>query len=231
MVQSPRDGVQPIEFMDEAFYSILGADLARTGVETIYLAIRFRSTRRAADADLVSLGGIVACIGGHRAHWYRAARRRHFVVLPCLLLAAAALTGTLVRRVARTTSTGALVFGFSACLFLAPIPLISGPYFSDWAVGLMFGITLYGLAAVAVLLATFCMAVLSGPTSGWALPLFVGSVVASILPAHLVIAGFAVIGFVSAWAIGTVRCLISTGRPPAVATGVAEDVHRRRDSL
>src|SRR5262249_47032195 len=34
MTPSPRDGVQPVEFMDEAFYSILGRDLVRTGAET-----------------------------------------------------------------------------------------------------------------------------------------------------------------------------------------------------
>ena len=32
---SARDGVQPLEFTDEAYYSVLGADLARTGTETI----------------------------------------------------------------------------------------------------------------------------------------------------------------------------------------------------
>ena len=80
-------------------------------------------------------------------------------MLPLLLLAAAALTGTLVRRLTGSTSRGAFLFGFVACLFLAPIPLIAGPHFSSWAVGLIFGITLYGLAAVAVLLAMYGLAV------------------------------------------------------------------------
>ena len=36
LVLSPRDGVQPVEFADEAYYSVLGSDLARTGTETVY---------------------------------------------------------------------------------------------------------------------------------------------------------------------------------------------------
>ena len=31
---SPRDGVQPVEFNDQAYYAVLGADLATTGTET-----------------------------------------------------------------------------------------------------------------------------------------------------------------------------------------------------
>ena len=44
-----------------------------------------------------------------------------------MLLAAAALTGTLVRRLTGSTSRGAFLFGFLACLFLAPVPFIPGP--------------------------------------------------------------------------------------------------------
>ena len=32
----PRDGVQPLEFSDTAYYSVLGADLAATGTESLY---------------------------------------------------------------------------------------------------------------------------------------------------------------------------------------------------
>ena len=71
---------------------------------------------------------------------------RHLVVLPLLLLAAAGLTGSLVRLLTRSPSRGAYVFGFVAAIFLAPLPL---------ARGMIFGITTYGLAAVAVLLAIY----------------------------------------------------------------------------
>src|SRR6185369_1671484 len=36
MAPSPREGVQPVEFSDEAYYSVLGADLARTGTESLF---------------------------------------------------------------------------------------------------------------------------------------------------------------------------------------------------
>ena len=47
LAPSPRDGVQPVEFKDEAFYSVLGADLATTGTETHLLAVGLRRDRRA----------------------------------------------------------------------------------------------------------------------------------------------------------------------------------------
>src|SRR5205814_9022410 len=38
---SPRDGVQPVEFTDEALYAVLGRDLATTGTETNLLTSGF----------------------------------------------------------------------------------------------------------------------------------------------------------------------------------------------
>ena len=49
------------------------------------------------------------------------------------------------------------------------MPFVAGPHFSSWAVGLIFGITLYGLAAVAVLLAMYSLAVLGRRPPTWAL--------------------------------------------------------------
>ena len=188
---SPRDGVQPLEFKDEAYYSVLGADLAKTGTEIALLAIGFRPRSTGLpDPDLVSLGRAVARVRRH--HDLRHARRshaRHFVVLPILLLAAAALTGTLVRRMTGSTSRGAFLFGFLACLVPGAGAADPGPLFSTWAVGMIFGITLYGLAAVAVLLALYSSGragaasrdVGTGRASS-------GSAAALIVPAHLVIA-------------------------------------------
>ena len=138
-------------------------------------------------------------------------------MLPVLLLAAAALTGTLVRRMNGTASRAAFLFGFLACLFLAPIPLISGPFFSVWAAGLIFGITVFGLAAVAVLFALYCLAVLGTRRPTWPLAGFVGSAAAFILPAHVVIALLALVGVGSVWAIRIVRSLLATHRLPAVS--------------
>ncbi|HEV7604923.1 MAG TPA: hypothetical protein VGO15_08140, partial [Candidatus Limnocylindrales bacterium] len=159
MAQSPRDGVQPVEFMDEAFYAVLGDDLAKTGVETIYSP--------AGVGDLPDLPSQTWYHWGEL--WFASAAvalfgtepmfARFAIVLPILLLAAASLTGTLVRRVTGTSSLGAYVFGFGACLFLAPLPLVAGVFFGSWAVGMLFGITLYGLAAVVALLAMYSFVV------------------------------------------------------------------------
>ena len=106
MAPSPRDGVQPVEFMDEAFYSVLGRDLATTGSETNLLPSGFDS-----------LPGLPAQTWYHWGElWLTAAAitlfdaeplaARNFIVLPLLLLAAASLVGTIVRRMGRTAPAG-----------------------------------------------------------------------------------------------------------------------------
>src|SRR5439155_8109286 len=125
----------------------------------------------------------------------------------------------LVRRMAGTSSRRAFVFGVLACLFLAPVPLVAGPFFSSWAVGLIFGITLYGLAAVAVLLALYCLVVLNTRRTTWGLAVFVGTSLAFILPAHIVIALLALVGVASAWVIRIVPSLMATRRVPTVSSG------------
>ena len=92
---------------------------------------------------------------------------RNLVVLPVLLLAAATLTGTIIQRLANTSSGRAYAFGMVACLVLAPIPLVPGLFFTNRAVGLVFGITLYGLAAVAVLLALYSLTVVGSRRATW----------------------------------------------------------------
>jgi hypothetical protein len=144
---------------------------------------------------------------------------RYFIVLPIVLLAAASLSGTLVRRLAGTNSRIAYLFGFLACLFLAPVPLIPGPFFSNWAVGMIFGITLYGLGAVAALLALYSLTVLSMRKATWSLACFIGSGVAFILPAHLAIALLAVVGAAGVWTIRIVQTHVATRRLPIVSKG------------
>ncbi len=111
-----------------------------------------------------------------------------------MLLAAATLTGTLVRRMARTPSWRAFLFGAAACLFLAPLPWIPGPLFGSWAMGLIFGITFYGLARSRSCSCSTAVALLRQRASTWALAAFVGSAVAFILPAHIVIAVLGLVG-------------------------------------
>jgi hypothetical protein len=142
---------------------------------------------------------------------------RHLIVLPLLVLAAASLTGTVVRRMTRSPSGGAFLFGFLACLFLAPIPLLNGPHFSSWAVGLIFGITLYGVAAVAVLLALYGLAVLGSRPPTAALSVFAGTGAALIFPAHIVIGLLAMVGVGTVWAFRIGQSLLATRRLPVVA--------------
>jgi hypothetical protein len=217
MVPSPRDGMQPVGFNDEAFYSVLGSDLAATGTET-----------NISPSGFAELPGVPAQTWYHWGELWLASAvikvfgtaplaARYFVILPVLLLAAAALTGTLVRRMTGATSRRAYLFGFVTCLVLAPVPWIAGPFYSMWGVGLLFGITQYGLAAVAVLLALYCLAVLGGRTATWALAGFVGSAVALIAPAHIVIALLALVGAGSVCIIRVLQSLTTARRLPVVA--------------
>ena len=82
---------------------------------------------------------------------------------------------------------------------------------------MIFGISLYGLAAVAVLLALYSVTILGLRTATWALEVFVGSAVAAIVPAHLAIGLLAAIGVGSVWAIKVTQSLTSTRRLPAIA--------------
>jgi hypothetical protein len=203
--------------MDEAYYSILGADLAKTGTETIYSPAGFSGldglpTQTWYHWGEMWLEAVVISIFGTAT-----LAARHLIVLPLLVLAAASLTGTVVRRMTRSPSGGAFLFGFLACLFLAPIPLLNGPHFSSWAVGLIFGITLYGVAAVAVLLAMYGLTVLGERRPTAALSVFAGSGAALIFPAHIVIALLAMVGVGTVWAIRIGQSLLATRRLPVVA--------------
>lgn len=217
MAPSPRDGLQPVEFVDEAFYSILGADLAETGTESIYPASGFSDPGFPIQTwyhwgEMWLASAVITIFGSAPL------AARNFIVLPVMLLAAAALTGTIVRKVAGTTSRRAYLFGFLACLFLAPIPFASGPFFTSWGGGLVFGITLYGLGAVAVLLGLYNCAVLASRDATWALAIFVGSAAAMLVPAHLVIAVLAFVGVGSVWGLRVIQSLSTTQRLPIVWT-------------
>ena len=230
IVPSPRDGVQPVEFMDEPFYSILAQDLASTGSETTSQLSGFSDVPGTPIQTWYHWGELWLASAVITIFGAAPLAARYFVVLPLVLLAAATLTGTLVRRYAQTPTRYAYLFGFLACLFLAPVPSLPGPYFSSWAVGMIFAITEYGLAAVAVLLALYGVAVLGTRRETWALAIFVASAAAFILPAHIAIAILAAVGVASVWAIRIFRSLRATGRLPSIepvwqrtliATGVA----------
>ena len=200
LAPSPRDGVQPIEKTDMAFYAVLGRDLAATGTETSTLLSGFSELPGAPAQLWYHWGELWLASAIIRIFGTAPMLARYIVVLPLLLLAAAALTGTLVRRMGRTTSRRAFLFGFLACLVLAPMPLITGPYFSVWHAGMIVLIAAFGLAAVAVLFGLYSLAMLGKLRPTWPTACFVGCAVALILPAHIVIALLGLIGVGAVWA-------------------------------
>ena len=217
LAPSPRDGVQPVEYNDVAFYSVLGRDLATTGTETNLSASGFSDLPGLPSQTWYHWGELWLASAVITIFGTGPLAARYFVVLPLVLLAAAALTGTVVRRMTGTGSRLVYLFGFAACLFLAPVALIPGPFFSSWAVGLIFGITLYGLSAVAVLLALYSLAVLRNRTANWALATFVGSAIAFILPAHIAVALLVLLGVVFVWTLRVAQSLLTTRRMPIMS--------------
>jgi hypothetical protein len=230
MAPSSRDGVQPVEYPDQAFYAVLGRDLATTGTETNLSTAGFSDLQGLPAqtwyhwAELWLASAVIAILG------IAPMAARYFIVLPVVLLAAAAMTGTLVRRLGRTSSPRAYLLGVVVCLFLAPVPVYPGPYFSSWAFGLILGITLYGMGAVAAVLGLYGVVVLATRRPTWPLAIFAGSAAAFLLPAHVVIASLALVGFGAAWAVRVVDTVLATRRilPVApvwgatfLATGVA----------
>ena len=224
---SPRDGMQPVEFKDVAFYAVLGRNLAMTGLETTLSASGFSDIPGLPSqgwyhwGELWLAGAVVQVFG------VSAMASRYFVVLPVLLLAAAAISGTIVRRWTGAGSSRVFLFGFLACLFLAPVALIPGPFFASWATGMLFGITMFGMGAVAVLFCLYCIAALRGREITWPVATFVGSATAFILPAHIAVALLALVGIgsivavrVARWLAGQRQGLVSrdSGRILAVAS-------------
>ena len=217
LAPSPRNGVQPVEFWDEPYYAVLGRDLATTGTETADLPSGFTELPGLPTQTWYHWGELWLAAALITVFGTAPLAARYYIVLPLLVLAAGALTGTLVRRMNGTSSRAAYLFGFLACLFLAPVPLLPGPEFSSWATGLIVGIKFYGLAAVAALLALYGLAVLRTRPPSWALAGFAGTGAALLLPAHIVIAVLALVGVGSVWSIRIAPSLWATHRLPAVS--------------
>lgn len=201
---SPRDGVQPVIERDTAFYAILGRDLARTGTETTLSPSGFSNLPDFPVQVWYHWGELWLSSAVITIFGVAPMAARHFIVLPVILLAAAALAGTLVRRVNRTNSWVAYGFGFTALLVFGPVSLDPMRALSAWAVGLVHGIALYGMGATAALLAMYFRAVMGDRKATWPLAAFVGSGACFILPAHIAIA---ILGGVGVAAVGSARIL------------------------
>ena len=217
MAPSPRAGLQPVENPDHAFYAVLGRDLAETGTETTLSASGFTEIPGLPTQSWYHWGELwlasipIAVIGTEPM------AARYLVVLPVVLLALVAMTGTIVQRLARTRSRRAHLLGVLTCLFVAPVPLVQGPFFSSWSFGMILGITLYGLGAVAALVAIYAVAGLGERQPTWTHAAFIGSVVALMLPAHIVLALLGLAGAGIMWSVRIADSFMAAHRPPMIS--------------
>jgi hypothetical protein len=218
MAQSPIDGAQPVEHRDEAFYSVLAADLNLNGVESITYPSGFDSIEGLASQNWFHWGEMWLSAAVIRISGLDPVLARHYVVLPLLLLAAAALTGTLVRRLARTSSRTAFLFGAAASMLLAPVPFLAGAVSGWWPVGLLYGITQYGLAVIPALLILHAVSIDHSRRPPPALALFRGAVAASLLPTHVVVAVLAIVGAGGVFFVGAIARLVRR-RGPVIGLG------------
>lgn len=152
---SPRDGLQPVEFFDVGYYSVLGADLAEAGRESIYSPAGFDESAGMPPQTWYHWGELWLAAAAIDLFGVSPIHARHLIVLPLLLLAAATMVGTLVRRLVSRTSTDLYVIAVMATLFLAPIPLLREKEIEWFARSLVVSITQYGLAVVVILLGMY----------------------------------------------------------------------------
>jgi hypothetical protein len=198
MTPSPRAGIQPLEYTDEAYYALLGAELARSGTESIV------------STSAIETPGMPSQTWYHWGEMWLAAAvisttgldpipARHLVVLPIILLTVALLTGCLTRRLNHTRSRAALLFAMACACLLAPIPLPAG-FFAYWARGNIFGVTMYGLGLVIVLLVVLDLVLRKAGRTSPRLLLTCGAI-ASLIPAHVILAGLAAVGVFGSFAV------------------------------
>ena len=212
MAPSPRNGAQPVEFTDVAFYSSLALTLNRTGLESTSYPSGFDSIAGLPVQNWYHWGEIWIAAATIRLADLDPVLARHYVALPLSLLAAAALAGTLVRRMARTSSRRAFLFGAATLLVLSPLPLLPGALYGWWAVGLLFGISLYGMSVIPVLIGLCLITGDDARLKSRASQLFAGATLAFLLPTHIVVAVLAVVGIVGVFSVNMLTAVLQRKR-------------------
>ncbi len=215
---SPRNGYQPIEFFDVGYYSVLGADLADTGVESIYSPAGFDHIPGLPEQTWYHWGELWLAAAAIDLTGVSPMQARHLIVLPLLLLAAATLVGALVRRLV-SRSTEFFLLGAAAMLFLAPIPILRDANTEWFARSLVISITQYGLSVVVIVLGLYGVAS-HRLEAGSAGALVAGALTGSLIAAHVglaVIVGAGVVAAILALSIPRIRAF---GLPnPGIGSG------------
>ncbi len=221
---------QPIDFLDPAYYAVLGRELARTGVENVFapagVPLVGVSPQTWYHWGEIWLGSLIGSSTG-----LEPMVAQHLVALPVVLVSTALVTATFVRRFTGREGRGPWILGFTSCLVLSPLPLLTDVYFGSYASGLLFAITTYGvgaLIAVRVLDDATILGIHGRP--GWLRSGLIGVTAAALLPAHIVIAALGLIGLAfaaGAWLLlahpsrNVVRSLVNAwARPVGVATAL-----------
>lgn len=204
---SPRDGYQPVEFFDTGYYSVLGADLADTGRESIYSPAGFDQLPGLPEQTWYHWGELWLAAAAIDLTGLSPLHARHLIALPLLLLAAATMVGAMVRQLV-SRSKESYLLAAAAMLFLAPIPLSADIHFAGWARGLVFNITQYGLAANVVLLGIFLLTCRRGMLASRSGILLAGAIAASLIATHI---GMAMVAAAAAAAL-TVFTLLMVAR-------------------
>lgn len=193
---SARDGAQPVEFVDEAYYAVLSAELNATGRESVYGPSGFDQLPGLPVQSWYHWGEIWLGAAVLNVPGVTPIQGRHMVVLPLLLLAVACMAGTLVRRLSKRNTTEVFLLGAFGTLSIAPVPLVLEDHFDWWPRALGFGITMYGLAVVVSLLGLFLIVTRRPSEGSWPDALMTGVAAAALVSTHIAIAVVAAAGMV-----------------------------------
>ena len=200
---SARNGVQPVEFMDEAYYALLAVDLSALGRESIYSPAAFATLTGLPDQTWYHWGEAWLGAAVLNVPEITALHARHLVVLPLIVVATISLAGSVSRRLSGHRSTETFLLGAVGMLLIAPIPLAFENHFDRWASPFLFAVTQYGLVSVAIL-ALLCVA--TGQRRwNMAAALVVGMLSASLIALHIALVPGAIVASASAFSLLAIR--------------------------
>jgi hypothetical protein len=195
---SARDGVQPIEFMDEAYYAVLAAQVHETGLESVYEPAGFGRLPGTPERSWYHWGEAWLAAVALEVPGMTAVHALHHTALPLLVLASSALSGALTARLAgRSGRREAYFLGAFGMLALAPVPLVAGDHFDWWARPIGFTITQYGLAFVVATLG-MVMATTWPLQRTSALLCLAAAISGAMVASHILVAAAAAAGLVGA---------------------------------